>query len=95
MAGRIAVIIDLDEADEAMVRQYFGQVICYASETKRGPVDIAQMHPTYAANAAARLLRDATTWQFRAGVTSYAKNPNRWMIQTALWQALIKRAGVS
>lgn len=73
-----------------MVNFYFSQDENYMSEHQETLVKIADMHPTYAANAARRLLTDGYTWASDAGqdTKSYA----RWMLGTPLFRALQARA---
>ncbi len=75
---------------QAAIKIYFQQTDHYFSESKGTLIKVADMHPTHAANVAARLLREHAHWAIeRDGVAS--RTP-RWMMQTPLWNALVNRA---
>lgn len=71
---------------------YFDQTEHYFSESKEEVQRISEMHPNHAANAAAKLLRDAAFWAQEAGVTT--RHPELWMTTTKLFGALVWRAGI-
>lgn len=78
---------------ENLVRKvYFEQTEHYLSETKEELVKIDRMVPRHAANAAAKLLREADFWAEEAGVTT--EHPQLWMTTTKLFSALVWRAGI-
>lgn len=75
---------------QKMVKIYFGQTDHYMSEHHDTLIEIKDMHPTYAANAARRLLIDTHTWAAEAG--QEGQNAVRWMLGTPLWNALHAQA---
>ncbi len=74
----------------AVVKMYLSQGEQYLSEHRDAMVNIADMHPTYAANAARKLLIDSATWATDAG--QEAKEAARWILGTPLFRALQARA---
>jgi hypothetical protein len=75
-----------------MISAYFEQTDQYFSESGGVFVQVKDMHPTYAANAAARLLDYATTWAKDAGAADWDSRPKVWMIRRPLFLALVARA---
>lgn len=75
-----------------MIRAYFQQTGQYYSESKEVFVPIQDMHPRHAANAAKRLTMDADVWIKEAGVTRTCADPDVWMWDQPLFQALASRA---
>lgn len=76
---------------EGMMMAYFNQGREYFSESGRVMRPVSAMHPTHAANAADRLLRDASFWADEAGmVTRY---PRLWMTTRPLFRALLAQSG--
>lgn len=75
---------------ENLIRAYFAQRAQYFSASGERMRSIVNMHPTYAANAAEKLLREAASWAYEAGVDT--RRPALWMARTPLFQALITRA---
>jgi len=73
-----------------LVNFYFHQTESYLSESRGEAVVIASMHPTYAANAARRLIVDGHHWAEEAGVP--ARDFARWVMGTPLWNALHRRS---
>ena len=69
-----------------LIKAYFDQEIQYFSESDNAMIKIKDMHPTYAANAARRLLLDAQIWQNDA--LGEMKSSSRWMLNTKLYRAL-------
>jgi hypothetical protein len=71
---------------------YFEQSEFYFSGSKLKVQPIERMAPQYAANAAAKLLREADFWAREASVDT--PHPQLWMTTTKLFQALTWRAGI-
>ena len=76
-----------------MINAYFSQNEQYFSTSKEVFLKVSEMHPTHAANAAARYVADAATWALEAGVEDVA--PNIWMVRQPLFLALVRRANLS
>ena len=74
-----------------LTKAYFDQNTTYYSESKDTLIQISDMAPAHAANAARRLLMDAATWRDEAGVNTSQAHAG-WMLNTKLWQALVARA---
>lgn len=72
-----------------LTKAYFDQGTQYYSQSGETLIRIKDMHPTYAANAARRLLQDAPTWAMEAEAQH---SPARWMMNTKLWQTLTAQA---
>lgn len=75
-----------------LTKAYFDQGIQYYSESGESLITIKDMHPTYAANAARRLLLDAPTWATESESGAASNGVAHWMMNTKLWQALWARA---
>lgn len=73
-----------------LIRAYFMQSTQYFSMSGQRMRTIVSMPPEYAANAAEKLLREASFWAYEAGVD--ARRPALWMSRTPLFQALTARA---
>jgi hypothetical protein len=74
-----------------MILAYLNQTEQYFSESKESFVQVSDMHPTYAGNAAARYAREAYLWAREAGQEDQ-RRPQVWMIRRPLFLALVKRA---
>lgn len=74
---------------ERITHAYFNQSTHYSSESRGEPVEIVTMAPTYAGNAAEKLLREARQW-----APADAAWPQLWMVNRPLFKALAKRAGL-
>lgn len=74
-----------------LTKAYFEQNTQYYSESGNRLIPINKMMSAYAANAARRLLMDATTWHIEAGATT-STNAARWMLNTPLFNALLDQA---
>lgn len=74
-----------------LTKAYFEQTTQYYSESGNKLIRIDQMMSAYAANAARRLLMDATTWHIDSGATT-STNAARWMLNTPLFNALLAQA---
>jgi hypothetical protein len=74
-----------------LTKAYFEQTTQYYSESGDKLIRIDQMVPAYAANAARRLLMDATTWHIEAGAIT-STNAAWWMLNTPLFNALLAQA---
>jgi hypothetical protein len=73
-----------------LTKAYFDQGTVYYSGSGEALIQIDKMPSAYAANAARRLLLDATYWAHEAQVdTRFAA---RWMLNTKLWRALNAQA---
>jgi hypothetical protein len=76
-----------------LIRAYFSQGTQYYSESANAMIQIKDMHPAYAANAARRLLLDATRWARDAGQqTKGGQRGAAWVLGTNLFQALTIQA---
>lgn len=73
------------------IKAYFRQGTLYYSDSRRDLTPISDMHEAHAANAAQRLLWDATTWAKDAGAGT--DHPQLWISTTPLFRALVKQAG--
>jgi hypothetical protein len=73
-----------------MILAYLNQTDQYFSESKGAFIQVSDMHRTYAANAAARYMREAGRWAVEAGENG--PHPAAWMIRRPLFLALVKRA---
>lgn len=73
-----------------MIAAYLGQTGTYFSETKGEFIEVSDMNPTYAGNAAARYISEARRWAAEAGAETV--RPQVWMIRQPLFLALVKRA---
>jgi hypothetical protein len=76
---------------ENLIKGYLDQTDQYFSESKSAFIQVSEMHPTYAANAAARYIREAYRWSVEAGAGD-ARRPQAWMMRRPLFLALVKRA---
>lgn len=74
-----------------MIAAYFAQTETYFSESGGTFVQVSMMHPTFAANAAAKYIRHSGRWAIDAGQGIIAQ-PAAWMIRQPLIPALVKRA---
>ena len=74
-----------------MIAAYFEETETYFSESKGQFLQVKDMHPTYAANAAARLMGEAHRWANEAGA-GHVRHPQAWMIRQPLFLALVTRA---
>lgn len=72
-----------------MMAAYFEQNKIYFSGSKECFLQVEDMHPAHAANAAARYLREASHWAQEVGVYQQTA---AWMIQRPLFLALVNRA---
>lgn len=80
------------EQDRELARAYFHSGRQYLSRSQGELLEVADMPPMHAANAAGKLLREASEW---AQCTGYrgAWPPELWMTTTPLFVALRERAG--
>jgi len=76
---------------EKMISAYLDQSAQYFSESKDAFLQVSDMHPTHAANAAARYMSEAFHWAKEAGAED-VKLPQVWMIRRPLFLALVERA---
>lgn len=81
-------------ASKGIISGYLLQEERYYSESKEAFILIDDMHPTHAANAAARYMQDAATWAVEAGEEDAAR-PMVWMVRRPLFLALVRRANLS
>jgi hypothetical protein len=84
---------DLMGLPAKMIDAYLTQTEQYYSETKDAFIRVADMHPTYAGNAAARYMREAHRWAIEAGADDVVR-VQVWMIRRPLFLALVARANV-
>jgi hypothetical protein len=76
-----------------MISGYLAQTTQYFSESKDAFLQVNEMHPTHAANAAARYIREACRWAAEAGAHDVAfLRAQVWMIRQPLFKALVERA---
>lgn len=73
-----------------LIKAYFSQDVQYFSESRETLRLIATMNPKYAANAADKLLRQASFWADEAGVIT--PHPALWVATSPLFRALTERA---
>jgi hypothetical protein len=78
---------------ENLIKGYLEQTEQYFSESKDAFLQVKEMHPRHAANAAVRYVKDAAIWADEAGVQNVTQ-PGRWMIQQPLFVALVMRANL-
>jgi hypothetical protein len=76
-----------------MIKGYLEQTEQYFSESKDEFLQVKEMHPRHAANAAVRYVKDAAIWADEAGAQD-VKSPGHWMIQRPLFVALVLRANL-